>query len=112
MICVIFMICILLLSVTFVMYFNGRNEDKTTIAIRFNLLRVCPSLPLLVLFYSVIYTFFLSCFDRLILSFTQFVGVPMHCLNFENFRETAALLPLIPNFHGQAMVVLTGSTVN
>ena len=27
MICVIFMICILLLSVTFVMYFNGRNKD-------------------------------------------------------------------------------------
>ena len=28
MICVIFMICILLLSVTFVMYFNGRNKDS------------------------------------------------------------------------------------
>ena len=27
MICAIFMICILLLSVTFVMYFNGRNKD-------------------------------------------------------------------------------------
>ena len=28
MICAIFMICILLLSVTFVMYFNGRNKDS------------------------------------------------------------------------------------
>ena len=27
MICAIFMICIPLLSVTFVMYFNGRNKD-------------------------------------------------------------------------------------
>ena len=27
MICAIFMICILLLSITFVMYFNGRNKD-------------------------------------------------------------------------------------
>ena len=27
MICAIFMICILLLSVTFVMYFNERNKD-------------------------------------------------------------------------------------
>ena len=46
------------------------------------------------------------------LSFTQFLGFPMHCLNFENFRETAALLPLILNSHGQATVVLTASTVN
>ena len=52
---------------------------KTTIAIRFNLLHVCPSLPS--------FAFVVIRFGRL-LSVTQFGG-STHCLNFYEFRDLA-----------------------
>ena len=52
---------------------------KTTIAIRLNLLHVCPSLPSFV--------FAVMSFGRL-LSVTQF-GSSTYCLNFYEFRDLA-----------------------
>ena len=51
------------------------------------LLQVCLSAPPFV--FAVIYSFF-QCFYWLFLCFTQF-GDSFHCLNFDKFRDTAAL---------------------
>ena len=61
--------------------------SKSTIAIRFNIVLVCPSVPPFV--FAVIYSFF-QCFYWLFLCFTPF-GDSFHCLNFDKFRDTAAL---------------------
>ena len=58
--------------------------SKITIAIRFNLLQVCPSVPPFVI--SVIYTFF-SFVEQLSLCFTE-TGGSSRYLNFDTFHDT------------------------
>lgn len=59
---------------------NCYEYSKTTTAIRFNLLHVCPSLPS--------FAFAAIRFGRLLPSVTQFGG-STHCLNFYEFRDLA-----------------------
>ena len=57
------------------------------IAIRFNLLQVCPSVPPFVFVVLSIHSFTILC---RYFCFTQFGG-SFHRLNFEKFRDTAPL---------------------
>ena len=67
--------------------YKQRKQKTTTIAVRFYLLQICPSLPPFALICRVNYTFFLR-FERLFLCFTQFGG-SSYCLSFDKHRTSS-----------------------